>query len=109
MLKLLVAVIDAELLEAVHVENLEAVNVEHSDHGAGHVEALAVAAAATAATVHLDGAVDALHDPAEQPVVKCLIALNKSSNNKLKGNLGDARAKLTDATKVQKLDRACQL
>ena len=32
LLQLLVAVVDAELLEAVHFENLEAVDVQHSNH-----------------------------------------------------------------------------
>jgi hypothetical protein len=62
---LLVAIVDAKLLEAVVVKHLEAVNVEDADHG-GLEMRLALCEGG------VDGGVDVAHDPGEEAVVERL-------------------------------------
>ena len=58
LLQLLVAIIDAELLEGVVVEDLEAVDVQDPDDGGAVLPPLLLA--------HLDHFVHTAHDPREQ-------------------------------------------
>ena len=67
LLQLLVAVVDAELLEAVVVEDLEAVDVQHADDGV-------LGAVPAAVLLHLDGRVHLLDDPREQAFIDGLRA-----------------------------------
>jgi hypothetical protein len=58
LLKLLIAIVDAELLEAVRVEYLEPVDVQHSNDSAS-----------VAGPNHINGCVYLAHDPREQSVI----------------------------------------
>ena len=79
LLEFLVAVVDAELLEAVVVEDLEAVDVEDADDGV-------LGAVPPAVLLHLDGGVHLLDDPGEQALVDGLRAEVSQS-----GQLDDPR------------------
>ena len=65
LLQLLVAVVDAELLEAVVVEDLESVDVQYSDDGVFGAVPLTV-------LPYLDGRVHLLDDPGEESLVDSL-------------------------------------
>ena len=64
MLKLFIAVVDAELLEAVFAENLKAVDVKDPDHS--RVWNIGVSGGG------VYGGVDLGHDPREKLVIHCL-------------------------------------
>mmetsp|Transcript_28912 Transcript_28912/g.84397 ORF Transcript_28912/g.84397 Transcript_28912/m.84397 type:complete len:283 (-) Transcript_28912:1343-2191(-) len=72
LLQFFVAIVDAELLETVHLENFKPVNVQEAEGEAACRSVHLVATRVSPCILGIDSAVKAVHDPVEEALVRLL-------------------------------------